>query len=88
MIPEEMATRELAEAEAEIVKWELRVARQRERLRFGSYGRIDRDLAEQILATFELALADAYRRRNRLLEQDAIKGDAPQQNRLPPGNAA
>ncbi|WP_175946724.1 hypothetical protein [Caballeronia sp. BCC1704] len=76
MIPEEMATRELAKAEAEIAKWDAWVRQQRDRVGgFPFYSPIDRDLAEQILATFEAALADAYRRRNRLLD-----GGASQQN--------
>lgn len=57
MIPQEMANRELAKAEAEIAKWELRVMQQRERIRALPYfGTIDREPAERILAIFEAAL--------------------------------
>lgn len=80
MIPEEMANRELANAEAEIAKWERRVARQRNHIAtYPLFGGIDLELSKEILATFEAALADAYRRRNRLLASDAfIRRDAPQ----------
>ncbi|WP_250537067.1 hypothetical protein [Caballeronia sp. AZ10_KS36] len=68
MIPDEIATRELAKAEAEIAKWEHRVLRQRNHiLTYPLFGGIDLELSKQILATYEAALADAYRRRNRLL---------------------
>lgn len=82
MIPQEKATKALAKAEAEIVTWELRVAQQRERVRALPYvGAIDCKLAEQILATFQAALKEAHRRRNRLLARESITRPAPQQKR-------
>jgi hypothetical protein len=78
MIPDELATRELAKAEEEIAKWERRVARQRNHiLTYPLFGGIDLELSKQILETFELALADAYRRRNQLLGPDAFTPAAP-----------
>lgn len=67
-IREEIASRELAKAEAEIAKWEHRVLRQRNHmLTYPFFGGIDLELSKQFLATFEAALADAYKRRDRLL---------------------
>ena len=70
MIPQEMATKDLAKAEAEIAEWELRVAHQRERIRvFHFESPISLELSKQILETFEAALRLAQERRNRLLER-------------------
>ena len=86
MIPQKMAALELAKVEADISKWEQRVAIQHKRLcTVAFYGLVDRDLAEQILATFKAALASAYVRRDRLLDHEAITFIAPQQNSPPAG---
>jgi len=71
MIPREMAAIELAKVEAEIVKWEFRVARQRMHIRtYPLYGGIDLELSKQILEVLEAALRIAYVQRNRLLDRD------------------
>ncbi|WP_175946726.1 hypothetical protein [Caballeronia sp. BCC1704] len=73
MIPHDTAVIELAKANAEVDKWERRVADQRERIRiFAFYERIGRDLAEQILVTFESALERSRARRDRLLGVEVI----------------
>ena len=66
-----MAAPELAKAETEVIRWVIRVGQQRKRLCRCPFYPIDRELAEQILATFETALTAAYRRRDRLLEAQA-----------------
>ena len=69
MISQHIAALELAKAVADIVKLHQRVTMQRKRVRtVAFYAAIDRNLAEQILETFEAALASAYARRDRLLD--------------------
>ncbi|SAL07228.1 hypothetical protein AWB78_08484 [Caballeronia calidae] len=69
MIPPEMATIELAKAEAEIAKWEKRVAEQQYRIQTRQTNGIELELAKQILQTFEAALKTAQAQRDRLVER-------------------
>ncbi|GGD69792.1 hypothetical protein [Caballeronia grimmiae] len=82
MIPQELADRAIAKTEAEIAKWESRVQRQRNHIRaYPAHGGIDLELSKQILSTFEAALADAYRRRDQLLDAEVLIRTASRRKR-------
>jgi len=64
-----VATAELAEVEAEIIKLEIGIDRQRSRVCSLKPSGVNLELMKQILQTFEAALESARTRRTQLLDQ-------------------